>query len=87
MTSIWIRAEQRLNEQRVGITPDGVDSLVSAGFNVIIERDQTRAIPIQQFKNVKIVDAGTDILKKFISSVTGKMTSLSLPPDEQNHNN
>ena len=59
MTSIWIRAEQRSNEQRVGITPDGVDSLVSAGFNVIIERDQTRAIPIQQFKNVKIVDAGT----------------------------
>ena len=59
MTSIWIRAEQRSNEQRVGVTPDGVDSLISAGFNVIIERDQTRAIPIQQFKNIKIVDAGT----------------------------
>ena len=55
MTSIWIRAEQRSNEQRVGVTPDVVDSLISAGFNVIIERDQTRAIPIQQFKNIKIV--------------------------------
>ena len=54
MTSIWIRAEQRSNEQRVGVTPDVVDSLISAGFNVIIERDQTRAIPIQQFKNIKI---------------------------------
>lgn len=59
MTSIWIRAEQRSNEQRVGVTPDVVDSLISAGFNVIIERDQTRAIPIQQFKNIKVVDAGT----------------------------
>ena len=28
MTHLWIRAEERLNEKRVGVTPNGVKSLL-----------------------------------------------------------
>jgi len=37
MTHIWIRAEERPNEQRVGVTPDGVAELLRAGFQVTLE--------------------------------------------------
>ena len=46
MTHIWIRAEERPNEQRVGVTPDGVAELLRAGFQVTLEEDPTRAISI-----------------------------------------
>ena len=59
MTSIWIRAEQRPNEQRIGVTPEGVSKLLDAGFKVTIERDPARAISIQQFEKARIEDAGT----------------------------
>ena len=49
MTHIWIRAEERLNEQRVGVTPDGVTELVHAGFQVTLEEDPTRAIPLVDY--------------------------------------
>ena len=55
MTSIWIRAEQRPNEQRIGVTPEGVSKLLDAGFKVTIERDPARAISIQQFEKVRII--------------------------------
>jgi saccharopine dehydrogenase (NAD+, L-lysine-forming) len=45
MTHIWIRAEERPNEQRVGVTPDGVAELLRAGFQVTLEEDPSRAIP------------------------------------------
>ncbi len=41
---LWIRAEQRDNETRVGITPDGVATLLSAGFKVTVETSDTRVI-------------------------------------------
>ena len=44
MTHIWIRAEERPNEQRVAVTPSGVTKLVQAGFRVTLEEDPTRAI-------------------------------------------
>jgi saccharopine dehydrogenase (NAD+, L-lysine-forming) len=50
---LWVRAEQRDSEQRVGITPDGVARLMAAGFRVSVERSSCRAIPIEGF-------AGTD---------------------------
>jgi saccharopine dehydrogenase (NAD+, L-lysine forming) len=47
---LWIRAEQRDSEQRVGITPDGVRQLMEAGFTVTIELSSCRAIPIAGYQ-------------------------------------
>jgi saccharopine dehydrogenase (NAD+, L-lysine forming) len=46
---LWIRAEQRDSEQRVGITPDGVSVLMEAGFKVTVERSTCRAIEIDSY--------------------------------------
>ncbi len=56
MTHIWVRAEQRLNEERVGLTPEGARNLLSKGIRVTIEESSVRAIPLQGY-----VDAGCDI--------------------------
>lgn len=56
MTHLWVRAEQRANEERVGITPDGARALLDAGLKVTIEHSSVRAIDIQGY-----VDAGCDI--------------------------
>jgi len=53
---LWVRAEQRENEERVGITPDGVKTLIDLGFQVTVEQSSCRAIPIQGYR-----DAGADI--------------------------
>ena len=37
MTHLWIRAEQRENEQRCGVTPDGVRALIAKGLRVTME--------------------------------------------------
>ncbi|MDN5785655.1 saccharopine dehydrogenase [Pseudorhodobacter sp.] len=50
MTHIWVRAEQRPNEERVGITPDGVAALLAAGFEVTVEESSVRAIPIGGYR-------------------------------------
>jgi saccharopine dehydrogenase (NAD+, L-lysine forming) len=49
MTHLWVRAEQRPQECRVGVTPVGVANLVSAGFQVTIEESADRAIPLAPF--------------------------------------
>ena len=56
MTHIWIRAEERPNEQRVGVTPDGVAELLRAGFQVTLEEDPTRAIPLADYNGWKYSD-------------------------------
>ncbi|AXI41009.1 saccharopine dehydrogenase [Sulfitobacter sp. SK011] len=56
MTHIWVRAEQRANETRVGLTPDGAATLLKAGFKVTVEASDTRAIATQGY-----VDAGCTI--------------------------
>ncbi|MEL6120513.1 MAG: saccharopine dehydrogenase [Pseudomonadota bacterium] len=45
MTHLWVRAEQRENEERVGITPDGVAQLITAGMRVTVEESATRILP------------------------------------------
>ncbi|WP_050527531.1 saccharopine dehydrogenase [Pseudorhodobacter aquimaris] len=50
MTHIWVRAEQRPNEERTGITPEGVAALMAAGFTVTVEQSNVRAIPIDGFR-------------------------------------
>jgi len=56
MTHLWVRAEQRLNEERVGLTPEGARALLDAGLKVTVENSSVRAIPIQGY-----IDAGCDI--------------------------
>lgn len=50
MTHLWVRAEQRPNEERVGVTPQGVAALVKAGIRVTVEESSVRAIPIDGYK-------------------------------------
>lgn len=50
MTHIWVRAEQRPNEERVGITPQGVAAMLAAGFEVTVEDSSVRAIPIDGYR-------------------------------------
>ena len=50
MTHLWVRAEQRPNEERVGLTPDGAAALVKAGIRVTVEHSSVRAIAIDGYK-------------------------------------
>ena len=45
MTHLWVRAEQRENETRCGLTPDGARQLMASGMDVTVERSMTRVIP------------------------------------------
>ena len=56
MTHIWLRAEQRDNETRVGLTPAGAAKLLAAGFRVTVEDSPTRCIPTQAY-----ADVGTNV--------------------------
>ncbi len=51
MAHIWVRAEQRAFEQRVGVTPNGAAKLMAAGHNVTVEESSSRAIPITGYEN------------------------------------
>jgi len=50
MTHLWVRAEQRPNEERVGLTPEGAASLVKSGLRVTVEESSVRAIPIDGYR-------------------------------------
>ena len=50
MTHLWVRAEQRANEERVGISPFGAATLLQAGIQVTIEASTVRAIAIDGYK-------------------------------------
>ncbi|MFV1602679.1 MULTISPECIES: saccharopine dehydrogenase [unclassified Phaeobacter] len=56
MTHLWVRAEQRPNEERVGLTPEGARALIDAGLKVTVEESTVRAIPLQGY-----IDAGCEI--------------------------
>ena len=49
MTHLWVRAEQRAHEERVGLTPEGAAALVKAGLRVSVEQSAARAIPIDGY--------------------------------------
>ncbi|MES2551968.1 MAG: saccharopine dehydrogenase [Pseudomonadota bacterium] len=49
MTHLWVRAEQRPNEERVGLTPEGAAALVKAGIRVTVEQSSVRAIPLDGY--------------------------------------
>ncbi|AHC99326.1 saccharopine dehydrogenase [Leisingera methylohalidivorans] len=56
MTHLWVRAEQRPNEERVGLTPEGARALLSGGIKVTVEESSVRAVPLQGY-----IDAGCEI--------------------------
>lgn len=56
MTHLWVRAEQRPHEERVGLTPEGAAALLRAGIRVTVEDSSIRAIPIDSYRA-----AGCDI--------------------------
>ena len=59
MTHLWVRAEQRPNEERVGLTPEGAAELVKAGLRVTVEKSSVRAIPIDGY-----IAAGCEIAEE-----------------------
>lgn len=44
ITHLWVRAEQRDNEKRVGITPEGAALLIQNGCKVTIEESKSRIL-------------------------------------------
>lgn len=51
MAHIWVRAEQRAFEQRVGLTPQGAAELLAAGHSVTVEESGSRAIAMDGYAN------------------------------------
>ena len=56
MTDLWVRAEPRANERRVGVTPEGVRGLIGGGMRVTVEESRSRVIGIEGYR-----DAGAEI--------------------------
>ena len=56
MTHLWVRAEQRDHEERVGLTPEGAATLIAAGIRVTVEQSSVRIIGISGYR-----DAGCEI--------------------------
>jgi saccharopine dehydrogenase (NAD+, L-lysine-forming) len=52
MTHLWVRAEQRANEDRVGITPEGAKELMDAGYQLTVEDSANRAISTDAYRAV-----------------------------------
>ena len=44
MPQLWVRAEQRDNETRVGLTPKGASALLEQGFEISVEASDSRVI-------------------------------------------
>ncbi|WP_425051341.1 saccharopine dehydrogenase [Psychromarinibacter sp. S121] len=50
MTHLWVRAEQRDHEQRVGLMPKGAKALIAKGIRVTVEDSASRAIPLDGYR-------------------------------------
>ena len=50
MTHLWVRSEQRANEDRVGLTPKGASALLKKGISVTVEESQSRIIPTEAYR-------------------------------------
>ncbi len=49
MTHLWLRAEQRAHEERVGLTPEGAKALIDAGIKLTVEESSVRVIGIEGY--------------------------------------
>ena len=59
MTHLWLRAEERANERRTPLTPEGAQILIASGFKVTVEDSIDRCISTQAFS-----DSGCNIVEK-----------------------
>ncbi len=61
MNHLWLRAEHRENEKRVGLTPQGATQLIKKGIKVSVEASDTRIISTKDYKDAgcEIVSAGS----------------------------
>ncbi|GFE66328.1 saccharopine dehydrogenase [Litoreibacter roseus] len=50
MVHLWVRAEQRAHEKRVGLTPAGAAKLIARGFDISVEDSATRIIPTEGYR-------------------------------------
>jgi saccharopine dehydrogenase (NAD+, L-lysine forming) len=50
MTHLWVRAEQRAHEERVGLSPEGAAALLKAGIRVSVEASSVRAAPLDGYR-------------------------------------
>ena len=58
MTHLWIRAEPRENERRVGVMPQGVVDLIARGMRVTVEESAARIVPVAEYRR-----AGAEIAR------------------------
>ena len=49
MTHLWLRAEQRANEQRVPLTPKGAQHLRNMGMNIMVEASDKRCFSTDDY--------------------------------------
>jgi len=61
MTHIWLRAEHRDDESRVGLTPQGAAGLIAQGFRLTVEDSPRRVFPAAAYAaaGCAIAPAGT----------------------------
>ncbi|MEP4195480.1 MAG: saccharopine dehydrogenase [Aliishimia sp.] len=61
MTHLWVRAEQRENEDRVGLTPRGAAQLIASGIDVTVEDSSTRCVATDAYakSGAKIAPEGS----------------------------
>ena len=50
MTHLWVRSEQRPNEDRTGLTPEGAGKLIAKGLRVTVEESQSRIISLDGYR-------------------------------------
>lgn len=50
MTTIWIRAETKANEERAPISTQDAARLIAAGFHLVVEESAQRAIPLKAYQ-------------------------------------
>lgn len=50
MQHLWVRAEERDNERRVGLAPDGVGVLRGQGVRVTVEESADRILPTESYR-------------------------------------
>ncbi|MEM8578863.1 MAG: saccharopine dehydrogenase, partial [Pseudomonadota bacterium] len=61
MSHLWVRAEHRAGEARVGVTPQGAAQLIAQGMEVTVEDSAQRIIPAADYAQVgaRIVPEGS----------------------------
>ena len=51
MTHLWVRAESRAHEERVGLTPEGAADLIAGGIEVTVEDSARRVLDIGGYRD------------------------------------